>query len=103
MARRPERRRRSRSRTLLVDEVLVGLLAVLGVDLLDQFHARGALGERGEPHGVEPAVVLEVDEELGGARVGPVCGVGHGANVVGDAHGIVGDVRVLPLLAGGRI
>src|SRR5437588_12661922 len=44
-----------------------GALAISRIEPVHDVHAKDDAAERGEPHGVEPAVVTVVDEELRGA------------------------------------
>mmetsp|Transcript_57369 Transcript_57369/g.117446 ORF Transcript_57369/g.117446 Transcript_57369/m.117446 type:complete len:266 (-) Transcript_57369:2-799(-) len=81
---------------LVDDLVLVGLLAVLRVDL-PQKHVKVSLGsqlaKRREALVVEEGVVGQVDETLSGAGVWPRGSEGDAPLAVGLLRGIIGDVR----------
>jgi hypothetical protein len=48
---------------------LVGLLSVFRIDLVDNIHTFDNLGKGRKTHAIEVAVVVEVDEELGGTGI----------------------------------
>ena len=81
---------------LRLDQHLIGCFAMLGVDLVDDLHARHDLTERREPVFVEEAVVPEVDEELRRARVRTARGKCDEAALVALRDRVVFQVRVAP-------
>lgn len=85
------------------DLVLLRLLAVLRVDLVDHVHAFDDFSEGCEAHAVEAGVVSEVDEELGGARVGAGGGEDQAAARVALLDGVVLNIGLVPRLVDGGI
>ena len=76
---------------------LVRLLAVLGVDRIDHFHAFYYFAERRKPHAVEFGVVPQVDKELGRARIGLVgFGVRDPSARIDLLDGVVEDIGLTP-------
>src|SRR5580700_11914118 len=71
-------------------------LAVIGIEAIDDIHARYDLAERCKALSVQRGVVGEIDEHLGGAGVGTGRGKGDVAAPVALLHRIVLDARLAP-------
>src|SRR5207302_11319794 len=65
-------------------------LAVPAIQPIHDFHPLDHLPEGRKPARVEPAVVAEIDEDLGGARTGPRRRVRHHAAAVRSPPRLVG-------------
>ena len=80
---------------LVLDLTLIRLLCVASVNLVHKIHARNDTAKRSETLRIEKRVVLVVDEELSGTRVGSRGSIRDGAPLVRLNHRIVLDGRVI--------
>src|ERR1700687_2562284 len=71
-------------------------LPVSGEELVDDVHAGNDLAERRKPLIVEPRIIPEIDEDLGGARIRPRCGKRDVAALVALLDLVVLDRRGAP-------
>ena len=86
------------------DLPLIRLLAVAGVDALDDVHPGNDLSKWSEAHRVQAAIVAEIDEKLCGSRIRRrALRKSHRANEIALLHWLVSNVRILPRFIHRRI